>query len=188
MVLVIKRTQTSGRGNVSRCIILLTIVYLERFSLIGERVKPMEKRSLPRIGEWSLEKIRERVNRLKDLGLLYGKDVEMVDALGCPEELALVAMHKRLELIDHGMTKIGDDMKGLRKEVAGKLKYVEDNKRMMMEEMFKRLESFGNKFCGKSKVDDKDVEVEIGVGGNGRTHEAIGVACQCKTIMWGGFL
>ncbi|KAI5667269.1 hypothetical protein M9H77_17122 [Catharanthus roseus] len=122
IVSAINKTQTDGRDSERQCTILLTNIYLERFSPISESVKPMEKCSLPRIGDLSLEKIRAR-------------DVELVDVLSCPEEPALAAMHKRLELIDHGMVDIRDDMKGLRTEVDGKLKDMKDNQRMMMEEI-----------------------------------------------------
>ncbi|KAI5657358.1 hypothetical protein M9H77_26151 [Catharanthus roseus] len=157
LVLHIKRTQSYARSNVSGCIVLLMFVYLERFLPVGEGVKPLEKRLLPRIRDLSEDKINTR-------------NVEMVEILACPKETALVVIHKRLEIIDNGMMEIREDMKRLRIKIVEKLKNVEDNKKMMMKEIFK---VFGNKVVGKSKasddivIEDAKVEVDLERHGDG---------------------
>lgn len=52
---------------------------MERFALVGECIKPLEKRSIPRIADWTEEKVKNKVRTLSGMGMFNREEVDMVD-------------------------------------------------------------------------------------------------------------
>ncbi|KAI5652645.1 hypothetical protein M9H77_29832 [Catharanthus roseus] len=87
----------------------------ERFSPIGEEVSLYRNRRTPRIVDWSHAVINQRVQKLRELRLFSGVDVDMVDALGPRKDAAeLEALRSRLDSFVVDVIEVKCELKSLR--------------------------------------------------------------------------
>lgn len=85
-------------------------MYIDKFSPIGERVTPSEKRSIPRVLDWTQKNVNMRVSKLKGLDMYIGQEVDIVDAVVYVDDAVMTALHKRLDGIAMVLNELKKDI------------------------------------------------------------------------------
>ncbi|KAI5680799.1 hypothetical protein M9H77_02026 [Catharanthus roseus] len=106
----IRKTVMEKQSSVRGCVGLLAILYIDKFSPIGERVTPSEKRSIPRVLDWTQKNVNMRVSKLKGLDMYIGQEVDIVDAVVYVDDAVMTALHKRLDGIAMVLNELKKDI------------------------------------------------------------------------------
>lgn len=95
----------------------LQILYLKRFSPLGENVITLEDRQFPSAYEWIQSMLNEIKAVYKKSGMFIGEEIDVIDDEGSPEEVSMAGIHKKMDFLDSTVNVRMEEMKVKLKEV-----------------------------------------------------------------------
>ncbi|KAI5673968.1 hypothetical protein M9H77_14332 [Catharanthus roseus] len=110
------------------------VIYMDKFSSVGEKVSPYQNRRTAIIADW-------------EFGLFSGVDVDTVDALGRRKDAAeLGALRNRLDSFGANVIKVKCELKSLRESLNQLRRNVESSQNKMMEELHRFMTLINEKY------------------------------------------
>ncbi|KAI5682711.1 hypothetical protein M9H77_03939 [Catharanthus roseus] len=135
-----------------------SVLYMERFSPVREKVSPYQNRRTPRIVDWSNAAINKRVRKLRELGLFSRVDVIYGRCSQAQKDaVELEALRSRLDSFWADVIEVKSELKSLRESMKQLGRNVELSQSKMMEELH-RFMSLINEKCREGGDIDMDYD------------------------------
>ncbi|KAI5663420.1 hypothetical protein M9H77_22743 [Catharanthus roseus] len=138
-----------------------SILYMEHFYTIGERMLSEISRNQTRVLNWDENRVLSRVTALQSIGHFRGEDVPIVDVKKLGVDIHLEGVYKRIDLLDQNMKELRGGLEGVREEVTHIGKSVKASNRSVMEVVRKmKLRDIRDDIRGKEERSQKNSDVQ----------------------------